>query len=113
MARKVCPQCKLVTGASSATCSRCGHVFAPTEVPQARRAQRCVMCGIVNASSASKCDCVFLFDQAPEDLRAFYLARRSVAWVLMIGSIVLAIGGCALLVVMVAFSRVIPIKATV
>ena len=114
MARKSCPQCKLVTGASSTTCSRCGHEFAPAVVaPTEQRARRCAMCGIVNSSSVTRCQCGFDFDMPQEDLRGFYQSRRSNAWVLLIGSATLGIFGTLGLALFVAFSPVIPIKAVV
>jgi hypothetical protein len=112
MARKSCPKCKLVTGASTKTCSKCGHEFAPIALPEERRARRCAMCGIVSPSSVSRCQCGFDFDQAPEDLRAFYQTRRSVGWALMIGSVCLGVFGSAALLAMVLFSPVIAVKGT-
>ncbi len=113
MARKTCPQCKLVTGASTTTCSRCGHQFAPIEAPLERRARRCAMCGIVNPSSVSRCDCGFEFDMAPEDLRSFYQTRRSVAWALLAGSIALGVLGTAGIIAIAAISPVILVKGTI
>jgi ABC-type taurine transport system substrate-binding protein len=113
MARKTCPQCKLVTGASTTTCSRCGHQFAPVAPQVETRARRCAMCGIVNPSTVARCDCGFEFEQAPEDLRAFYQTRRSVGWALLAGSIALGIIGTALIIALAAISPVILIKGTV
>jgi len=114
MARKTCPQCKQVTGASTKTCSKCGHEFAPIDVPVATgRAKRCAMCGIVNASNVSRCQCGFDFEQEPEDLRAFYKSRRANAWVMLVGGALLGVFGTLGLGLFVATSPVIPIKAVV
>ena len=114
MARKSCPQCKLVTGASSNKCSRCGHEFAAvTTLPVAARARRCAMCGIVNSAAVTICQCGFDFDMPQEDLRGFYQSRRSNAWVLMIGSACLGVFGTLGLALFMAFSPVIPIKGVV
>lgn len=114
MARKACPQCNQVTGASQKTCSKCGHAFAAVAVPAATgRPKRCAMCGIVNASSVRRCQCGFDFDQEPEDLRAFYRSRRANAWGLLIGSAALGVLGTAALALFVGLSPVIPVKAVV
>jgi hypothetical protein len=110
MARKTCPQCKLVTGASSKACSRCGHEFAEVKQVADSRAQRCAMCGIVNAASVRRCQCGFDFDQAPEDLRAFYQSRRANAWILLIGSVCLGVFGTAALLAFILISPIITIK---
>jgi hypothetical protein len=113
MARKACPTCKLVTGWSSKTCSRCGHQFAAVEVVADQRAQRCAMCGVVNSASARRCDCGFEFDQAPEDLRAFYKSRRSNAWVLLFGSVALGVFGSAAILAFIVLSPAISIRLSV
>ena len=111
MARKTCPQCKQVTGASSKTCSKCGHAFAARAAPiDPGRAKRCAMCGIVNSSTVARCQCGFDFEQEPEDLRAFYKSRRANAWVLLITGSGLGVFGTLGLALFVAFSPVIPIK---
>lgn len=114
MARKTCPQCNQVTGASQKTCSKCGHEFASVAAAQATgRPNRCAMCGIVNAASVRRCQCGFDFDQEPEDLRAFYQSRRANAWVLLIGAAALGVLGTAGLAAFVALSPVIPVKLVV
>jgi hypothetical protein len=113
MARKTCPQCKHVTGASAKTCSKCGHEFATVSAVTATRAQRCAMCGIVNASSVRLCQCGFDFEQPPEDLRAFYQSRRSNAWVLLVGSVCLGVFGTLGIVALMLITPVIAIKGTI
>jgi len=113
MARKTCPPCKLVTGTSTTTCSRCGHQFAPVAAPEERRALRCAMCGIVSPSSTRRCQCGFEFDMPPEDLRAFYQARRTVGWALLAGSIALGVLGTAAIIALAAISPVILVKGTI
>lgn len=93
MARKVCPECKAVTGASTTTCKRCGHTFEVTALAEPSRVRRCAMCGLTNLASTTKCQCGFDFEQAPEDLRAFYTSRRRNAWVLLTGGVMLGIVG--------------------
>jgi hypothetical protein len=111
MARKTCPQCKQVTGASSKTCSKCGHEFAAIAAPiETARPKRCAMCGIVNAASVTRCQCGFDFEQEPEDLRAFYKSRRANGWILLIGSAALGVFGTLALGLFMAFSPVISIK---
>ncbi len=112
MARKSCPQCKLVTGASTKTCTRCGPEFAAAAAPAIeRRARRCAMCGIVNSATVTRCQCGFDFEQEPEDLRTFFKTRRANAWGLLVGSLLLGFGGTAILTALVLFSPVIPVKA--
>ena len=94
MARKVCPECKAVTGASSKTCKRCGHTFDAVALAEPSRVRRCAMCGLTNLASTTKCQCGFDFDEAPEDLRAFYKSRRMNAWVLLFGAVTLGLVGC-------------------
>lgn len=114
MARKTCPQCKTVTGASSTTCNRCGHAFETVAVVVAdRRPQRCAMCGIVNDRSVKRCQCGFEFDMPPEEARPFFQARRANAWFLLIGSIALGAVGLVILVVILLASPVIPVKGLV
>jgi len=114
MARKTCPACKTMTGASSTTCNKCGHAFeAVAVVASDKRPQRCAMCGIVNDRSVKRCQCGFEFDMPPEEARPFYQARRTNAWFLLIGSIALGAIGLAALIGILVASPVIPIKGLV
>jgi hypothetical protein len=104
MARKTCPQCKRITGASAMTCSGCGHAFGPAAVAVAQgpAVKRCLMCGLTNVATATRCECGADLDVDPADLRTLIAHRRSSAWALLLGSIVLGIasiiGGVVLLV---------------
>jgi len=91
MARKACPKCKRVTGASARTCSGCGHVFENVEVAKAEGVKRCVECGVISRASVEQCQCGFRFDVAPEDLRGLLAQRRSAATGMLVGSIALGI----------------------
>jgi len=103
MARKTCPICKQLTGASSETCSRCGHVYAAQSVAlvEARPVKRCLMCGLTNLATAERCECGADLEIDPADLRSWSAHRRSTGWAMLVGSIALGLGsilGGALLV---------------
>jgi hypothetical protein len=112
VARKICPVCKRLTGASSTTCSGCGHEFAATTVvsPVVRRVNRCPMCGISNEASRRQCQCGHVFETDPAALRDLLRSQRSVARTMLVGSIVLGVLGLAVPIAIVAFSRVVAVK---
>jgi hypothetical protein len=91
MARKRCPQCNLVTGASTETCSRCGHAFAAVALEPTAKAKRCVQCGLVHPATVRRCRCGFEFDTMmdPVEWRTLLVQRRSHGRSLIAGSIVL------------------------
>jgi hypothetical protein len=76
MPRKHCPQCKLVTGASTETCSRCGHVFERMAVPVSAGVRRCLECGLTSPATARRCQCGAELDIEPADLRGLLAERR-------------------------------------
>jgi hypothetical protein len=96
MARKQCPQCKRVTGASASTCGGCGRVFAALSLMPSVRAKRCVQCGTVNPGSVERCQCGFDLDVEPAAFRSLVLARRRHAQVLICGSLVIGALGILL-----------------
>jgi hypothetical protein len=112
MARKVCPQCKRLTGGSSTTCSGCGHVFDKVIAAPSRRPRRCVMCGIVSHGATKRCECGYEYETDPEVLRQLIAQQRVNGWSLLIGGIVIAIGGLGFPIV-TALVHVISVRAMI
>jgi hypothetical protein len=93
VARKVCPECKLMTAASATACSRCGYGYpaATLVVAEAPGVKRCLMCGLTNLTTASRCECGHDLEVDPDELHALIASRRSAGWGLLVGSIVLGV----------------------
>jgi hypothetical protein len=110
MARKHCPACNLVCGASAATCSRCGHEFAPGE-PTATSpgVRRCLECGLTSPGSARICQCGADLEIDPAEVRGLIAQRRSHARGLIVGSVLLAVFGVVAFVVVAMVSGLVSI----
>ncbi len=93
MARKVCPACKKLTGASATDCE-CGHTFPESSIVAARRTtKQCPSCRTAQPLLLEVCACGHQFEDVVE-LRAELVGRVHVAWsYIVIG--VLVLGGCA------------------
>jgi hypothetical protein len=105
MARKHCPQCNLVTGASTTTCSGCGHTFESVALAATARAKRCIQCGLVHPSTVRRCRCGFDFDVMvdPVEWRALLVERRShgrslVAGALVLGTLAVVLCGALMMI---------------
>ena len=109
MARKVCPQCKRITGASAQTCSGCGHTFEALALVEERRARRCLECGLVHPATARRCQCGFEFDIDPVDLRAVLARQRSAGRGMIATSAVVGVVGLVVCGAFVLVSGIISI----
>jgi hypothetical protein len=88
-------------------------VFASVTAETAERAKRCPMCGVANHGSVSICQCGHEFVTDPAALRELVSSQRSVARAMIIGAVLLAVGGIALLVAMIVLSRTFPVRLTI
>ena len=99
MARKLCPACKTLKGASATTCD-CGHVFDAATVVLPTAPKICPHCGASNSQKAHTCHCGRHFDLDVRQTRAVIVTRRNRGLVLsllgglaLVGQIALAVVG--------------------
>jgi hypothetical protein len=76
MARKFCPACKSLKGASATTCE-CGHVFDASTIVQPPTPKLCPFCGAGNPQNAHTCHCGRHFDLDANQTRAVIVRGRN------------------------------------
>ena len=87
-----------MTGASTATCAGCGHVFAPVKLIESGGVKRCLECGLASPATARRCQCGAELDLDPKELREILAERRSSARGMIIGAILVGfLGGLGFL----------------